>query len=101
MVTYSVTRTQQDSLSIVISDRGKAYPKNEDYVRMQDMVGQWQVSELKKGEIQISYHGGGNPAGNLPRWLANKALIDATFETFINLRKIIVDDKYQQPEITP
>lgn len=99
MVTYSLTKVQQNSLSIIISNRGNVYPLNEAYVRMQDMFGEWQVSELANGEIQISYQGGGNPAGKLPRWLANKALIDATFETFINLTDIIVDDRYQQPQI--
>jgi hypothetical protein len=101
MVTYSLSSVQQDSLSIVISNSGDTYPTNEAYVRMQNMFGEWKVNELANGEIQISYQGGGNPAGKLPRWVANKALIGATFETFINLTNIIVDDRYQQAQITP
>jgi len=96
MVSYSLSSLQHNSLSIAISNRGKAYPLNEAYVRMEDMHGEWQVTELKNGQIQITYQGGGNPAGNLPRWLANKALIDTTFETFIKLSEIIVEDRYQQ-----
>ncbi|MFT4993175.1 MAG: hypothetical protein ACI965_000193 [Paraglaciecola sp.] len=100
MLTYSVTSVQGNSLSIDISGRGKAYPLNVGYVRMQDMFGQWRITELTKGHIQITYQGGGNPAGEVPRWLANKAVIDATFATFINLREVIVDDKYQQAQIS-
>jgi hypothetical protein len=95
MVTYSLTSQLPTSLGIKISNRGNTYPINGAYVRMQDMYGEWQVSELTNGEIQITYQGGGNPAGRLPRWLANRALIDATFETFINLTDIIVEDRYQ------
>ena len=99
MVTYSLTSAQQTPLRISISNRGNAYTLDEAYVRMQDMFGEWKVSELANDEIRITYQGGGNPAGKLPRWLANMALIDATFETFINLTDIIIDGKYQQAQI--
>jgi hypothetical protein len=97
MVTYSKTEENMNSIEISIFDKGNEYPLEPDFVRMQDMFGVWNVSNTDSNEIEISYQGGGNPAGNLPKWLANKVLIDATFDTFVNLSEVILLGKYQSP----
>jgi hypothetical protein len=97
MVTYSKTVKKPNSIQINIVNQGNEHPLNPNYVRMQDMSGVWNVSNIDDNRIEISYQGGGNPAGNLPKWLANKVLIDATFDTFVKLSEVIVVEKYQSP----
>ena len=97
MVTYSKTVKDANSIQINIVNKGNEHPTNPDYVRMQDMVGVWKVSDAGDKKITISYQGGGNPAGMLPHWMANKALVDATFDTFVKLSEVILLEKYQSP----
>ncbi|MFT5676988.1 MAG: hypothetical protein ACI808_002939 [Paraglaciecola sp.] len=97
MVTYSKTVKAANSIQINIVNKGNEYPTDPDYVRMQDMFGVWKVSDAGDKKITISYQGGGNPSGMLPHWMANKALIDATFDTFVKLSEVILLEKYQSP----
>jgi hypothetical protein len=97
MVTYSKTHIKADSIQIDIINKGNETPLNPDYVRMQDMFGVWKVTRTDQSHIEISYQGGGNPAGKIPLWIANKALIDATFDTFVKLSEVILLEKYQSP----
>ena len=97
MVTYSKTHIEANSIQIDIFNKGNETPLNPNYVRMQDMFGVWKVTSTDQSHIEISYQGGGNPAGNIPHWLANRALIDATFDTFVKLSEVILLEKYQSP----
>lgn len=97
MVTYSKTVRNLNSIQINIINKGNETPLNPNYVRMQDMFGVWRVTRVEHGNIEISYQGGGNPAGNIPLWIANKALVNATFDTFVKLSEVILLEKYQSP----
>ncbi len=67
---------------------------------MQNMNGLWQASELENGKSEITYTGSGNPGGNIPVFIGNKELITSLFETFQNLKKVILLDQYQPVKIT-
>jgi hypothetical protein len=100
MVFYSKTTFTHNSVQIEISDRGDTTPLNPKYVRMQNMNGLWQASELENGKSEITYTGSGNPGGNIPVFIGNKELITSLFETFQNLKKVILLDQYQPVKIT-
>ena len=100
MVFYSKTTFIHNSVRIEISDRGDTTPLNPKYVRMQNMNGVWQASELENGKSEITYTGSGNPGGNIPVFIGNKELITSLFETFQNLKKVILLDQYQPVKIT-
>jgi ribosome-associated toxin RatA of RatAB toxin-antitoxin module len=95
MVTKSTTKFTDKQIIIEISDVGDLYPTSQKIVRMVDVHGRWTIKSIDKNLVEIRYQGSGNPAGNIPAWLANKVLIDSTFKTFINLSQIITDDSYQ------
>ena len=97
---YSKTTFIHNSVRIEISDRGDTTPLNPKYVRMQNMNGVWQASELENGKSEITYTGSGNPGGNIPVFIGNKELITSLFETFQNLKKVILLDQYQPVKIT-
>jgi hypothetical protein len=94
MVTRSITRVEEDKISIKIDDVGQQYPSQSNTVRMTNIHGEWKVIKLANNFIEISYQGTGNASGNIPIWLANKVLIDSTYATFVNLSEILKDEKY-------
>jgi hypothetical protein len=100
MVTQSIIQIKGDSIVIDIEDVGQQYPKQKDTVRMTNIQGQWTVIKIDPDLIEISYQGTGNASGNVPWWLANKVLIDSTYQTFLQLSDIISHDKYQLALIT-
>ncbi|MEP1445313.1 MAG: START domain-containing protein [Paraglaciecola sp.] len=100
MVTLSTITTSKLGVQIEISDRGDAIPQHAKFVRMQNMRGLWEAISLEDGKSEITYTGGGNPGGNLPAFIANKELITSMFNTFQNLRKVIVLEQFQ-PIIPP
>jgi hypothetical protein len=100
MVFYSKTTFTHNSVRIEISDRGDTTPLDPKYVRMQNMNGLWQASELENGKSEITYTGSGDPGGNIPVFIGNKELITSLFETFQNLKKVILLDQYQPVKIT-
>lgn len=100
MVFYSKTTFNNHTVQIEISDRGDTIPQHPKYVRMQNMHGLWEANSLENGKSEITYTGSGNPGGSIPIFIANKELISSMFETFQNLKKVIVLDEYQPIEIT-
>lgn len=94
MVTRSTMVKQDDNLTLLIEDVGQQFPTQPKYVRMTHVSGKWQLVELADGNMSVSYIGSGNPAGNIPKWLARKALLDSTFETFSQLKAVISQVKY-------
>jgi hypothetical protein len=100
MVTFSTTTFSNNTVQIKISNRGDSIPHSPKYVRMQNIHGMWEANTLEKGQTEIIYTGGGNPAGNIPAFIANQGLISTTFKTFQNLSKFISLEKYQPTEIT-
>ena len=101
MITHSTTSIDKSGVVIDISNKGEEFPKENDYVRMREVSGRWHATMVSDQICNISYQGSGNPSGNIPRWLANKVIINSTFETFLNLSEIILEGQYQVPEITP
>lgn len=95
MVTLSTITTSKLAVQIEISDRSDAIPQHDKFVRMQNMHGLWEAVSLEEGKSEITYTGGGNPGGNLPTFIANKELITSMFNTFQNLRKVIVLEQFQ------
>lgn len=97
MVTQSVW--QQDAasgvLTLLISDMGEHFPPVKGYVRMQQVQGQWTLTPLGNGRIKIAYQGQADPAGKLPRFIADKVALKATLSTFKQLSQLLPE--YQKP----
>lgn len=100
MLTKSLTTIQDQQIIIDIMDAGQTLPLQKNTVRMTEIQGQWTIKILEEGVIEIRYQGSGNPAGNIPMWLANKVLIDSTFNTFTKLSRLVTEDIYQHAQIT-
>jgi hypothetical protein len=96
MVTESNTHLNQANrvLHITIKDAGYALATAANTIRMQGVYGEW-VVEQQDQMIRVSYQGSGDPAGNMPTWLANRLLLDSTWQTMQNLFMQIQLPQYQ------
>jgi hypothetical protein len=91
MVTYSLTQIDKSTGNVIISisDRATQFALQDNVVRMQNVSGQWQLLTNSDYTTTIIYQGYGEPAGNLPTWLANTLVVSSLLTTFQNLRLIL------------
>lgn len=99
MITFSTTHIdkQNKTVTIDIIDKGQQYSLLHQYVRMENVKGKWTVTSIDEQTIEITYQGTGSAAGSIPNWIANKVLLNSTHETFVNMRQLIIQAKYQKP----
>jgi hypothetical protein len=97
MVTQSVWQQDAGSgvLTMQVSDAGQHYPLAKGYVRMQSVQGLWTLTPQADGVLLIQYQGQADPGGKLPRFIADKVALKATFTTFSRLPQVLM--QYQQP----
>lgn len=97
MVTQSIWQQDTGSgvLTLTVTDMGQHFPPAKGYVRMQQVQGQWTLTPLGDGRISIEYQGQADPAGKLPRFIADKVALKATLSTFRKLPQVLA--QYQQP----
>ncbi len=88
MVTYSLTQFDEvnNIASIAISDASDNHPQTSSKIRMQGVKGKWTLITLDANSLSITYEGYGEPAGKMPKWLANRLVVTSTYKTFKNLR---------------
>ena len=73
----------------MVSDYSSHYPANNDYVRIEDVKGQWIMQPIDSEQMTVSYQGYGEPSGNLPLWLANNLVKSSTYNTFEQMRTLL------------
>jgi len=103
MVTYSKTSFDEmtNTITIRVRDYSSKLPGVENYVRMKNVNGVWTIKNSDENNISITYEGFGEPAGNIPIWMANNLLKSSTFETFKNMRAILKKQQYEKSLIEP
>ena len=76
------------------------YPQKSGTVRMHKGEGFWKVAELKNNLFEITYQYHGDPAGNIPAWLANSFVVDHPFKTLQNMKGIVASGKYKNAKVS-
>jgi hypothetical protein len=69
--------------------------KNDDYIRMPELVGSWVFTPMAEGMVEVVYQVHANPGGSLPDWMVNAIVVETPLETLLNLRDVISNEKYQ------
>lgn len=65
-------------------------------VRMTSLVGYWRLEPLGKGKVRVVYSMHSEPGGNIPYNLINRSLVDISFNTLLNLKKMIRLSPYKE-----
>lgn len=66
------------------------------HVRVREFRALWTLIPMKNGVVEVNYELLVNPGGNIPAWLVNLAVIDGPFDTSVNMRELILKEKYQK-----
>ncbi len=93
-------KIEQDKLTKVITIKsfatGYYIPAIPDYVRIMNFNASWVIKPQKNGSVEIVYSLLVDPAGYIPAWAVNMAVVDGPFETMNNIKEWVVKEKYQK-----
>ncbi|MEM7104505.1 MAG: START domain-containing protein [Bacteroidota bacterium] len=64
-------------------------PINKPKVRMSYMKGYWIVENLGEGKLRIDHQVHADPAGKLPDWMINAAVVETPYKTLLNLKRLL------------
>ena len=56
-----------------------SFPEDDDVVRIQQLEGFWEITDLKNGYIRLVQQCLADPGGSLPAWLVNSSVVDSPF----------------------
>jgi ribosome-associated toxin RatA of RatAB toxin-antitoxin module len=66
------------------------------HVRIREFRAKWTLTPMEKGIVEVKYELLVNPAGSIPAWVVNMAVVDGPFETSVNMKEWLMKEKYQQ-----
>jgi hypothetical protein len=96
MVTFSeYSQPTPCSLVLNISDRHAALPGLAGHIRIIDVQSRWTLAVQSDGSVDIDYQAHANTSGSLPKWIANRASLRTTHQTFQALRRELAGQAYQ------
>ena len=64
-------------------------PELSGIVRVQKLIGEWRLTDLGNGKVEISQQCVADIGGNVPDWLSNTSVIDSPYNTLLNMKKRI------------
>lgn len=71
-------------------------PQLKNHVRIREFRALWTLKPLKNGIVEVEYELLVNPAGAIPAWIVNMALVDGPYETSMKMKERILYEKYQK-----
>ncbi|HPG51884.1 MAG TPA: hypothetical protein PLL11_15020, partial [Spirochaetota bacterium] len=100
-----LVRQDPKSLTVTLTIRAvpDMLPPVNGRVRIRKLDAVWTFRPEGNGDVTVVYQLHSEPGGSLPPGLANMAVTDLPFNTFIKLRNIIKEEKYAMarfPQIT-
>lgn len=70
-------------------------PVTKGHVRVREYRAMWKLIPLKNGMVQVEYELLVNPAGSIPAWVINLAVVEGPYETSIKMKEQLLNEKYQ------
>lgn len=72
-----------------IENAADAYPENDDFVRIPNAGGKWEITPLGDNRCEVNYEFYADPAGNVPKWLVNMFVVQGPYNSFERMREIL------------
>lgn len=93
-------KTYQDAKTKIVYQKVNALPdyapQLKNHVRIREFRATWTLKPLKNGIVEVEYELLVNPAGAIPAWIVNMALVDGPYETSLKMKERILYEKYQK-----
>lgn len=101
MVIHSTINQDPTDLIITVSlnARAEKYALDDDYVRIKFLQGQWQFKPKPNRLVEVSYQVLLDPAGSIPKMLANSMTVDTPYNTLLNLQTVIKQPTLQNAQL--
>lgn len=95
-------RVSQDpktkAVTIAMTGKPGYIPREHHFIRVEYLKGFWKFIPKSDGYVQVIYQVLNNPGGGLPAWLVNAAVVSQPFDTLFNMKKKVMEEKYQNAE---
>lgn len=93
----------QDEKTKIVYQKVKALPDYtptlKNYVRIREFTATWTIKPLKNGMVEVEYELLVNPAGAIPAWVVNMAMVDGPYETSLKMKDWLMYEKYQKANL--
>jgi hypothetical protein len=80
---------------IKIESLCKYLPEKDGFVRVPALAATWKLNILPDNTILAEYQLSLDPGGLVPSWLVNLFIDKAPYESFMKMKKMVHDKKYQ------
>ena len=80
---------------IKIESLCKYLPEKDGFVRVPTLVASWKLNILPDNTLLAEYQISLDPGGLVPAWLVNLFIDKAPYESFVKMKKMMHDKKYQ------
>jgi len=82
--------TQPDgSLKYALESAPNAYPRDNDFVRIEEAGGFWVVRPAGPNQTEIIYEFYAEPGGNVPNWLVNMFIVQGPYNSFVQMKEVL------------
>lgn len=90
----------QDEKTKIVYQKVKAIPDYiptlKNHVRIREFNATWTLKPLKNGIVEVEYELLVNPAGAIPAWIVNMAMVDGPYDTSLKMKERLMTEKYQK-----
>jgi hypothetical protein len=96
-ISMNQLKQNPDNLEILITMKAipDYLPHKEEYIRIPEAMGFWNLTPLEKKMIRITFQMKSETGGNIPAKLANLSAVQAPYQTLSNLREEIKKPEYK------
>jgi len=97
IVVHTKITQDKNTKIIFISLKGipDGLPRNTDLIRVTKFEASWKFIPKENNMVEIEYNLSTDPAGSIPAWVANMAMVEGPFQTLKKLKEIVNQPKYQ------
>lgn len=97
VVNVKLTQDPVTKIIVIKSESKPEYiPEVEDHVRIKKFRASWTLVPLSDGRVEVTYQLLVDPAGYVPAWIINLAVVDGPYETALNLSEWVKKKKYKE-----
>lgn len=87
VVRNTITRRADGSVRIDMKAIPGMVPERDDLVRMSLFEGHYLLEPKPGGQVKVTYQALLDPAGSIPNWMVNMAVVDTPYDVLFNLRR--------------
>lgn len=77
------------SIKYFLQSTPDAYPRDDDFMRIEDAEGLWFVKPVGPEKTEVIYEFYADPGGNVPNWLVNMFIVQGPFNSFVRMRETL------------